>query len=379
MTRPLRRMLPAQPGPGPNRLEAREYETLADVPQSVGGLFETAGTTSVCLTRDWFEMFTAHNMLPGERLRLLATQPEGSPDNVWAFLLGRHRDRDRLAYGGRTFTSLDDYYTLLYAPLLDPVREPVAALDPLIARLCSEAPPYDVVRFQPLDPRDPTFDALRTCLRHHGFAVQTYRQFGVWYEPIEGIGFDLYLAERPLILRNTIERKRRSLERRGSVEFRLGTGGHALETAIADYERVYAASWKAPEPNAVFIRDLVRRLAAADALRLSFLLLDGALIAAQIWIRWGDTATLYKLAHDQCLDQHSPGTLLTAWTIERLLEEDHVREINFGPGDDPYKRLWASQSREMWGILAFNPATLRGRLGTVRHIWGRGLKQGMGF
>jgi CelD/BcsL family acetyltransferase involved in cellulose biosynthesis len=90
-------------------------------------------------------------------------------------------------------------------------------------------------------------------------------------------------------------------------------------------------------------------------------------------------ATVYKLAHDQRLGHHSPGTVLTALMIEQLLDRDHAGEINLGPGADPYKRAWASRMREMQGILAFNRTTLRGRLGIARHIWGRGLKRAAGL
>ena len=61
------------------------------------------------------------------------------------------------------------------------------------------------------------------------------------------------------------------------------------------------------------------------------------------------------------------------------MDGELAREINFGPGDEPYKRAWASRMREMQGILAFNRATLRGRLGIARHIWGRRLKRAMDY
>ena len=65
--------------------------------------------------------------------------------------------------------------------------------------------------------------------------------------------------------------------------------------------------------------------------------------------------------------------------IESLLDRDRAREINFGPGDDPYKRAWVTRMREMQGILAFNRATVRGRLGIGQHIWGRRLKRAMDY
>ena len=379
MAHPLPRTPPRAAQNGQARLEVCEYGGFADLPADVIALFDAAGETSFCLTRAWFERFAARFLEPGERLSLLAIEGGADDGKPGALMVGRHRDRDRLAYGGRSFTSLDNLYSLAYAPLFDPSCAPTAVLAPLITELRGRSPAYDLLRFQPLDPRHPGFEALRVCLRESGYTVQTYRQFDVWYEATAGLEFADYLKARPAILRNTIRRKRRSLERAGQLRFRLITGAPGLDGAIADYERVYGAGWKAPEPEAAaaFIRDLVRALAAAGARRLGTLELDGAPIAAQIWILWHGVATLYKLAHDQSLGRYSPGTVLTAMMIERLLDRDRAREIDFGPGDDPYKRAWTSRMREMQGILAFNRMTLRGRLGIARHIWARAAKRAL--
>lgn len=381
MAHPLPSTLPRAASSGQAQFTAREYGGFAELPAGTTALFDAAGDASICLTRAWFERFAARFLEPGDRLSLLTAEGNVEAEAPRALLVGRHRERDSLAYGGRTFTSLDNFYSLAYAPLLDPSCAPKTVLAPLIAKLRDRSPPYDLLRFQPLDPRDPGFAALWDCLRDSGYALQAYRHFETWYEATAGVCFGDYLETRPAILRGTIQRKRRGLERAGRLRFRVVAEGPELDRAIADYERVYAAGWKAPEPEfaAAFIRDLVPILAAAGALRLGILELDGAPIAAQIWILWHGVATVYKLAHDQRLDRDSPGTVLTALMIERLLDRDHAREINFGPGDDTYKRSWVSRTREMQGILAFNPATLRGRLGIARHIWGRALKRAAGF
>jgi CelD/BcsL family acetyltransferase involved in cellulose biosynthesis len=102
--------------------------------------------------------------------------------------------------------------------------------------------------------------------------------------------------------------------------------------------------------------------------------LDERPIAAQIWIVWHGTATLYKLAHDRSCDILSPGTVLTMRMLERLLDEERVAAIDLGAGDDAYKRLWASRRRERIGLLAFDPRTWRGALGALRHVAARGLQ-----
>jgi hypothetical protein len=379
MAYPLPRTPPRAAPSGRPRLAVSEYGGFAELSDSAAHLFDAAGETSFCLTRAWFERFAARFIEPGERLSLLTAAARPEADVLRALVIGRHRDRDRLAYGGRSFTSLDNLYSLAYGPLTDPSCAPKAVLGPLIAELRGRSPAYDLLRFQPLDPRHAGFAALWDCLRESGYAVQAYSQFETWFEPSAGLDFAGYLAARPAALHNTIRRKRRGLERAGRLACRVMDGEPGLDRAIADYERVYGAGWKAPEPEAAaaFIRDLVRVLAGAGALRLGILELDGAPIAAQIWILWHGVATVYKLAHDQRLDRHSPGTVLTALMIEQLLDRDHAGELNFGPGADPYKRAWAGRMREMQGILAFNRTTLRGRLGIARHIWGRGLKRAL--
>jgi hypothetical protein len=60
--------------------------------------------------------------------------------------------------------------------------------------------------------------------------------------------------------------------------------------------------------------------------------------------------------------------------LEHVLDVDKVREVDYLTGDDAYKANWMSDRRERWGIMAFNPKTIRGNLGIVRHIGGQRLK-----
>ena len=53
--------------------------------------------------------------------------------------------------------------------------------------------------------------------------------------------------------------------------------------------------------------------------------------------------------------------------LECLLDDERVSELDLGAGDDSYKRLWASRRRARCGLLAFDPLTLRGGLGAIRH------------
>jgi CelD/BcsL family acetyltransferase involved in cellulose biosynthesis len=57
-----------------------------------------------------------------------------------------------------------------------------------------------------------------------------------------------------------------------------------------------------------------------------------------------------------------------------LLDVDRVGALDLGIGDDAYKRDWASGLRERWGIVGFNPRTLRGLRGAVWNIGGHAVK-----
>jgi CelD/BcsL family acetyltransferase involved in cellulose biosynthesis len=206
------------------------------------------------------------------------------------------------------------------------------------------------------------------ALRGAGLIARRYFRFGNWYDDTRGLSFCDYLARRPAALRNTFRRNSRRLAGAGAVRVDVVQDGRGLADALDRYEQVYAASWKRSEPYPALIRRLAAALADAGALRLGLLYVDHQPVAAQVWLVWQGRAILYKLAHDRAFDALSPGTVLTMRMLERLLDEERIGELDLGAGDDPYKRLWASRRRERVGLVAFDPLTLRGAMGALRHL-----------
>jgi CelD/BcsL family acetyltransferase involved in cellulose biosynthesis len=151
----------------------------------------------------------------------------------------------------------------------------------------------------------------------------------------------------------------------------LVTGGDALEPGIAAYETVYAQSWKETEPFPLFNAALMRATAAKGLLRLGLFWHDGLPVAAQIWVVDNGQATVLKLAHDEAAKAASPGTVLTALMLQHLLDQEHIVWIDFGRGDDPYKRLWAGERRQRIGVVLANPRHPRGLAFLARHALGR--------
>jgi hypothetical protein len=335
------------------------YSHWHDLPPAYADLFARAGRADFCLGRAWFEALSATVLEDGERLGIAAVEAEGAGATPLACLVGRHRERDPAFLGARSFSSLSNYYTLRYAPLAGGA-DARGALAQLVEGLRARRPRYAVLRFEPLAAATASSDDLAAALGAAGLVTRRYFRFGNWYDDTQGLAFGDYLARRPAALRSTFRRKSRRLARAGRVRIAVVQGGAGLESALDAYERVYGASWKRAEPHPAFIRRLAAGLADAGALRLALLDLDERPIAAQIWIVRDGTATLYKLAHDHSCAALSPGTVLTMRMLERLLDEERIAAIDLGAGDDPYKRLWASQRRELFGLIAFDPRTWRG-------------------
>jgi hypothetical protein len=266
-----------------------------------------------------------------------------------------------------SLVSLANPYSVEHGPVSGANAALDSALGAITGKILTDRPRWDCIRLVELDLSEEDYAALARALRRAGFLVECTAGAGTWFETTGGMSFDDYLAQRPSQLLSTWRRKRRSLAATRRLTTAFFSEPPGIDAAISDYETVYAASWKTPEAFPGFMPALIRLAAGLGALRMGIYYIDGRPAAAQFWIVWRGRAVIYKLAHDNSLDKLSLGTLLTMDMAERVLEQDRPEEINFGRGDDPYKRLWLPRRRQRWGITAANPRTARGlRLGLER-------------
>jgi Acetyltransferase (GNAT) domain len=325
-----------------------ENPDFFDLPPPVAQLFATAAEGSFFALPAWYDVLSRHGIEPA-RIRLYLddrTMPRA------AILC-------RAAEDGRTLSSLSSYYSTEHGPLLDPAA-PDDALARIVAAIAADRPRWDGITMDGLDPAAPSFTRLTGAFRAAGWSVRPFFDSGTWYLGTQGLDFAAYLAARPSALRHTLRRKTAKLEagKRLGVYFIDGETG--IERGIADYEAVYRTSWKGSEPFPEFMPHLIRAAARLGALRLGVLILDGAAVAAQIWLMWRGRATIYKLAHDSRHDALSVGTILTLRMMQHVLDNDRPWEVDFGRGDDGYKKDWLPRRRERWGFRAANPRTPRG-------------------
>lgn len=268
---------------------------------------------------------------------------------------------------GREVSALSNFYTAIYAPALEEGLEAEDLL-PLTRALRRDGAGAAVYRFSPMDPSSQAFKVLRRALGMAGLSAYTYFTFGNWYEPVRQNWGD-YLKERSGQVRSTIKRNGKKFTAEGG-RLEIVSGGEQLDIALAAYQTVYQQSWKVPEPYPDFVPGLIRLCARRGWLRLGLAWIGDKPVAAQIWIIANGRADIYKLAYDEAYKALAPGTLLTALLMERALDVDKVREIDYLIGDDAYKAAWMSQRRERFGIIAYDPLTWRGLIGLARQTIG---------
>jgi CelD/BcsL family acetyltransferase involved in cellulose biosynthesis len=268
---------------------------------------------------------------------------------------------------GREVSALSNFYTAIYAPALDDGLEAEDLL-PLTRALRKSGARAAAYRFAPMDPASNEFALLRRALSMAGLSAHAYFAFGNWFEPVRQNWAD-YLKDRSGQVRSTIKRNAKKFVAEGG-RLEIVQGGDRLEAGLAAYQAVYAQSWKVPEPYPDFVPGLIRLCANRGWLRLGLAWLGDKPVAAQIWIVANGRADIYKLAYDEAHKALAPGTLLTALLMEQAIDVDRVREIDYLIGDDPYKAAWMSQRRERFGLIAYDPLTLRGLLGLARQVVG---------
>jgi hypothetical protein len=315
-----------------------------------GGFFSTTG---------WYETVVRAALPDGAAAAFVVVEDDGGVAAV--FPMQRR---------GRVLSGLTTPYTCLWQVLWARHADH-AAVGGGFAALCRGRP----VRLDALDLGAPGWAGFVGGLRRGGVRALTFDHFGNWIFPDAGVGWETYLAGRPGALREAVRRRTRKLMQAGA-DFRVVDGAAGLEGGIASYEAMHAKSWKSAEPFPEFNAALMRRCAKDGSLRLGVLSLDGAVLAAQFWVVFGDTATMLKIAHDAAADAWSPGTVLTGLMIRHVMAHDAVRCLDFGRGDDGYKALWMSERRQRRGVMLVNPFAMRGGWEISRRAAGNAVQAG---
>jgi len=310
------------------------YTDWGQLPESANALFEQGANDSLFFSHPWFECMTA-NALDENHSLVLACVVSG--DKVLAILPLLE------SAGSKTWYSLRHGFTPLYSLLLaGDAQEQILSC---LARGLSQLPVNGLL-LEPVAGDDSKLHGLEKCLTASGFSCERLFRHYNWIHRLHGQSYAEYMATRPAQLRNTIVRKKRKLEREHGYDIRLFTGEDVLQ-GMPDYYAVYHSSWKQNEiRNAAFQDCFIGKFSRAGWSRLAILYIKKQPIAAQLWFVHNRKASIFRLAYDQAWRPYSPGTILTSFLMEVVIDTDRVTEIDFLTGNDAYKQDWMSERRE---------------------------------
>jgi hypothetical protein len=148
-------------------------------------------------------------------------------------------------------------------------------------------------------------------------------------------------------MRTTLKRKAKKVEVELLTKFDASAWG--------EYETVYENSWKPEEGDPALLRKFAEQEGLAGRIRLAIARHEGLAVAAQFWTVADGIAYIHKLSH---LEEHknlSAGTTLSAALFEHVIDTDQVDLIDFGTGNDPYKRDWMEEDRPRYRIDCLDP------------------------
>ena len=287
---------------------------------------------------DWFRLIAEHCPPPG---RPLVLRGRAGNRSGWLFLAIEHPRAE----------ALTAWYSLRFDAVASRDEDVITAL----AAALRDGGVAEVT-MAPIEDPEP----LRRGFEAAGWSVTTAAKTVSWRIDTDGMDFEDYWAQRPARLRNTAKRRAKA----AAVDIEIHT--RFDPAAWADYESVYRASWKPEEGSFPFLRAFAEQEGAAGSLRLGIARHDRRPVAAQLWTVDQGTAWIHKLAYAEEAKALSPGTLLSMAMFRHALDEDRVKAIDYGTGDEPYKADWMAERRPLWQLTAYNPRTLKGLAGTAR-------------
>lgn len=356
-------------------LAAKTYVGLDSLPKHYSELFGTASRDSFFLTLPWFQTLQRTVYAADNAIQVIGVEdssrqclPRG------ALVLKTDRDSSRVV-PQLTVDSFTNYYSSYFAPVVAPDD---SALDEIVQMLVGEMlarnSNWDVLNIRPLDLSSPASRSFHDALIDVGVRTQPYFCFGNWYLDAGGRSYAEYFKGLSNLIRKNVPYYQRRLEKLGRVKTEIYRRPEDFEIAARDFELVYNSSWREPEAYPNFVRRLIQTAAEQGWLRMGVYYIDGEAAASQFWIVHEGIASIYKICYQEKFAKSSVGSVLTAQMMQYVLDVDKVREVDYLTGDDSYKANWMSDRRERWGIMAFNPKTLWGNLGSLRHIGGKRIK-----
>lgn len=216
------------------------------------------------------------------------------------------------------------------------------------AALADVPHPWSVLALEKVDVSQPWVDALAEATGRRLQRLERIRDALPMIDMSAHSGWDAYLSTRSSNFRQQVRRFTRRAERDHSMRLRRTESRDEVSSDIASLFRLHdlrhagASSLRGPSARA-FHADFAEAAFERGWLRLWFLELDGAPVAAWYGWRLGDRYAYYNGGFDPSWSAARPGLILMAGVIEAAFAEG-AAEFDLLLGGESYKSRFAERS-----------------------------------
>ena len=209
--------------------------------------------------------------------------------------------------------------------------------------------------------------------RHLGASVHATDASPVIH--LDGGTWDEFLAGRSSNFRRQVRRHERALHQYG-LRYRLCDDPARLQRDLDTLFALHARRWTADASEFTrreqFHRDFATLAFERGWLRLWFLELNGADVAAWYGLRFGAVESYYQAGRDPAWERGAVGLTLLAHSIREAIA-DGMREYRLGRGDEEYKHRFTDDRSEV--ATAVLVRGVKGRIAAqaARSGWARRL------
>lgn len=252
-------------------------------------------------------------------------------------------------------------YEVSSAPVLDREREhDVAAA--LIAAIVEASDLPKILKLPLLPMQGSVSTALEAALTATGSTIASFER---WQRPmlVPEPGDDAERYLRRALGQGYKKRMQqyRRLEKAGVLTYRRHRGAAAIP-ALEEFLALEAAGWKGRSGTALaslpqhsaYVREIIRNFAAADAIRVDLLRLDGVPIAGGLLLDLAGQSHFLKIAYDEDKARLSPGRALAIEMLRADFAADRPFRLDSGAGDrvDPSAYPWGERQEMANAIVA---------------------------
>ena len=348
-------------------LTTHVYTRFNDLPEHFLTFLTDFEKNHFFLGHGWFENFSQNTVETATKIRIFTVENNANPVQARAVLFmrapaGQNGSYSQNIFSGRnTLASLTAHQSISFAPIIDENDSQYdQVIDTLIRSIVEDDANWNLIDLNFLNKDSKVYKSITNALNQSDFQIRHYDYRPNLYEDVSDITFKDFIASRPSMVKKTYMRKARKLDKTGTMRFELIENQNDMEKEISDYKDVLSRSWKEPELFPNHDAGVIRAAAKSGALRLGFLYVEEKPVAVQIWIVSSGRATIYKLHYDLNFNKESVGAILMLRMFEHMIDVEHIKEVDFGIGDEAAKSFWLKHQRPLCGIVAFNTKSVAG-------------------